>query len=79
MGQLLVAFNILVLLLWQMEVLHNACNMCIRDLSDMNALILQAWAYISGKSLMPMLPLLHETCNYEQADSSLSKNQALVR
>jgi len=47
-----------------MEVLHISCNMCTRDLPDMYALSPQAcgpraWAYISGKSLMPMLQLLH--------------------
>ena len=40
-----------------MKVLRNTCNLCIRDLPDMNALI--PWAcrlqeYILGKSLMPM-------------------------
>ena len=39
-----------------MKVLHNTCNMCICDLPDMDALNPQA--YISGKSLMPMLQLL---------------------
>ena len=34
------------------EVLYNICNMCGRDLPDMSA---QACAYISGKSLLPML------------------------
>ena len=34
-----VAFNLLVLLLMTTEVLHNTCNMCIRDLPDTNALI----------------------------------------
>ena len=37
-----------------MEVLHNTCNMCIHDLNPLGL-----WAYISGKSLMPMLQLLH--------------------
>ena len=37
--------------------------MCCRDLPDMYALgpaALGLWAYISGKSLMPMLQLLHK-------------------
>ena len=37
--------------------LHITCNMCTRDLPDMYALGLRA--YISGKSLVPMLQLLH--------------------
>ena len=40
-----------------MQVLHNTCNMCIRGLPDMNALIpwvCGPWAYILGKSLMPI-------------------------
>ena len=41
-----------------MEVIHITCNMCSRVLPDMYAVGL--WAYISGKSLMPMLQLLHE-------------------
>ena len=40
-----------------MEVLHISCNMCTRDLPDMYALSPQA--YISGKSLVPMLKLIH--------------------
>jgi len=40
-----------------MEVLHISCNMCTHDLPDMYAL--SPWAYISGKSLVPMLQLLH--------------------
>jgi len=40
-----------------MEVLHISCNMCTHDVPDMYALRL--WAYISGKSLVPMLQLLH--------------------
>ena len=39
------------------EVLYNTCNMCIRNLPDMNTLNPQA--YISGKSPMPMLQPLH--------------------
>ena len=41
--------------------LHITCNMCTCDLPDMYALGLQA--YISGKSLVPMLQLLHRECN----------------
>ena len=42
------------------EVLHNICNMHSRDLPDVSALALgrvrpRARAYISGKSLLPML------------------------
>ena len=40
------------------EVLHNICNMGSRDLPDVSALALgraRARAYISGKSLLPML------------------------
>jgi len=40
-----------------MEVLHISCNMYTNDLPDMYALRL--WAYISGKSLVPMLQLLY--------------------
>ena len=36
--------------------LHISCNMGTRDLADMYALGL--WAYISGKSLVPMLQLI---------------------
>ena len=42
--------------------IHNICNMAIRDLSDMYALspvALGLQAYISGKSLMAMLQPLH--------------------
>ena len=42
--------------------LHITCNMCTRDLPDMYALSPRALglrAYISGKSLVPMLQLLH--------------------
>jgi len=45
-----------------MEVLHISCNMCTRDLPDMYALrpvALRLWAYISGKSLVSVLQLLH--------------------
>ena len=47
-----------------MEVLHNTCNMCIGDLSDMYASVLgpatlRPQACISGKPLMPKLQLLH--------------------
>ena len=42
-----------------MEVLINTCNMCICDLSDMYAFSCRAAAYISGKSVMTMLQLLH--------------------
>ena len=50
-----------------MEVLHNSCNICpgTLDLTDIIfspqpvALGLRIQAYISGKSLMPMLQLLH--------------------
>ena len=44
-----------------MNVLHNTCNMCVHDLPDMYALEpgSRALAYISGKSLMSMLQLLH--------------------
>ena len=41
--------------------LHITCNMCTRDLPDMYALspaALGLRAYISGKSLVPMLQLL---------------------
>ena len=41
--------------------LHITCNMCTRDLPDMYALSPRACgprAYISGKSLVPMLQLL---------------------
>ncbi len=46
-------------------VLHNTCNMCIRDLpvcmpSALGPAALGLLAYISGKSLMPMLQLLLE-------------------
>ena len=47
--------NLLVLLLWQWK-----CYTC--DLPDMYAFspwACRLWAYISGKSLMPMLQLLH--------------------
>ena len=37
--------------------LHISCNIGTRDLPDMYALGL--WAYISHKSLVPMLQLLH--------------------
>ena len=37
--------------------IHNTYNMAIRDLPDMYAL--SPWAYISGKSPMAMLQLLH--------------------
>ena len=37
--------------------LHITCNVCTRDLPDMYAL--SPRAYISGKSLVPMLQLLH--------------------
>ena len=37
--------------------LHISCNIDTRDLPNMYALRL--WAYISGKSLVPMLQLLH--------------------
>ena len=37
--------------------LHISCNIGTRDLPDMYALGL--WAYISGKSLVPMLQLLY--------------------
>ena len=52
-----------------MEVLNNICNMCIHDLPDLHVLSLQAcssWAlaYISGKSLMPVLQLLHNGVYY---------------
>ena len=40
------------------EVIHITCNMCSRDL-PMYAL--RPWAYISGKSLVPMLQLLYVT------------------
>ena len=42
--------------------IHNTCNMDTRDLPDMYALGLQA--YISGKSLVPMLQLLHVACRF---------------
>ena len=50
------------------KVIHNTCNMAIRDLPDMYALsprpaahghTYQANPYISGKSLMAMLQPLH--------------------
>ena len=41
----------------QSEVIRITCNMCSRDLPDMYTLGL--WAYISDKSLMPILQLLH--------------------
>ena len=40
------------------EVIHSTCNMGARDSPDMYALGLRA--YISGKSLAPMLQLLHK-------------------
>jgi len=40
-----------------LEVLHNICNMGTHDLPDMYARSLGLWAYISGKSLVPMLQL----------------------
>ena len=45
----------------------NSCNIGTSDLPDMYALSRracgpQAWAYISGKSLVPMLQLLHVVC-----------------
>ena len=40
-----------------MEVLHISCNMGTLDLPDMYAL--SPRAYISGKSLVPMLQLIH--------------------
>ena len=46
-----------------MKMLYNTCNMCICDFPDMNALVPWActpWAQTSGKSLMPMLQLLHK-------------------
>ena len=42
-------------------VMRDACNMGARDLPDMYALgpaALRLWAYILGKSLVPMLQLL---------------------
>ena len=42
--------------------LHISCNIGTRNLPDMYALspaALGLWAYISGKSLVPMLQLLH--------------------
>ena len=49
-----------------MEVLHISCNMGTRDLPDMYALSPRACGprasghtYISGKSLVPMLQLIH--------------------
>ena len=53
-----------------MEVLHISCNMCTQDLPDMYALSPWAcspWAYISGKSLVPMLQFIHariDICSY---------------
>ena len=44
--------------------LHISCNIGTRNLPDMYALgpvALGLWAYISGKSLVPMLQLLHMT------------------
>ena len=47
---------------------HISCNMHPRDLPDISALTLGRRAYISGKSLMPMLQLPHianiYTCIY---------------
>ena len=40
-----------------LECQNITCNMCTRDLPDMYAL--SPRAYISGKSLVPMLQLLH--------------------
>ena len=40
-----------------MKMLHNSCNMCILDLTDMYALAPHACTYISVKSLMCMLQL----------------------
>ena len=47
-----------------MKVLHNTCNMCVHNMPDMNALIPGLWAYISGKSLMLMLQLIHVHCSH---------------
>ena len=47
--------------------IHNTCNMAIRDLPDMYALgpaALRLRAYISGKSPMAMLQLLHVDHNH---------------
>ena len=47
---------------WCPKVLHITCNIGSRDLPDMYALSPRACgprAYISGKSLEPMLQLLH--------------------
>ena len=46
--------------------LHISCNIGTSDLPDMYALrpaALGLWAYISGKSLVPMLQLLY-VCMY---------------
>ena len=43
-----------------MKVLHISCNIGTHDLPDMYALSPRGlWAYISGKSLLAMLQLLH--------------------
>ena len=44
------------LIIRALEVMHSTCNMGAHDLPDMYALRIQA--YISGKSLVPMLQLL---------------------
>ena len=45
-----------------LEVIHTTCNMSTCDLLDVYApelVALRLWACISGKSIMPMLQLLH--------------------
>ena len=57
--------------------LHISCNIGTRDLPDMYASALRLWAYISvsGKSLMPMLQLLHVGIN---AILSCERNDTLA-
>ena len=45
-------------------VLHKGCNMRTRDLPDISALALGRRAYISGKSLVPMLQLYNVTLSH---------------
>ena len=53
------------------RVIHNTCNMYIHDLPDMLALRLAA--YISGKSFVPVLQLLHV---YKLHDTMIVKGLA---
>ena len=52
---------VLILIFRVLQVIHITCNMGSWDLPDMYALSPQAygpWAYISSKSLLPMLQLI---------------------